>query len=172
MNQREIFAGQKNLSDDEDELSPDLSFLTPSTQPGSIGKLGHYEVLSVLNQGGFGTVFKAFDEKLHRVVAIKVMSVQMASTSPPRKRFLREARAAASIKNENIVQVYSVEEQLLPYFVMEYINGPTLQQKLNGNGPLEVTGGTLFWTTDRERTCCGSCAKSCSSRHQARQYPD
>jgi len=144
MNERGIFAGQKELSDDEDESSPDLSFLTPSTQPGSIGKLGHYEVRSVLGQGGFGTVFKAFDEKLHRVVAIKVMSVQLVSTSPPRKRFLREARAAASIKNENIVQVYSVEEQPLPYLVMEYINGPTLQEKLNGNGPLEVTEVLYF----------------------------
>ena len=129
-------AGDANESDD---AQFDLSFLQPSTKAGSIGTLGHYEILSVLGQGGFGVVFKAFDEKLHRLVAIKVMSVQMAATSPPRKRFLREARSAAAIKHENIVQVHSVEEQPLPYLVMEYIDGQTLQQKLDEKGPLDAT---------------------------------
>ncbi len=124
--------------DDEEEHRVDLSFLQPSTKPGSIGTLGHYEILKVLGQGGFGVVFKAFDEKLHRHVAIKVMNPQMAATSPPRKRFLREARSAAAIRHDNIVAVHSVEEQPLPYLVMEFIDGQTLQQKLDGNGPLEV----------------------------------
>lgn len=127
--------------DSEDELTPpgpDLSFLSPSTKPNSIGTLGHYEILNVLGQGAFGIVFRAFDEKLHRHVAIKTMSVQMAATSPPRKRFLREARAAAAIRHENVVQVYSVEEQPLPYLVMEFIDGETLQQKQRNHGPLEV----------------------------------
>ena len=124
--------------DEADETQPDLSFLQPSSKPGSIGVLGHYEVLQVLGQGGFGIVLKAFDEKLHRLVAIKVMNAQMAATSPPRKRFLREARAAAAIRHENIVQVHSVEELPLPYLVMELIDGQTLRQKLDGAGPLEV----------------------------------
>ncbi|MBI5758122.1 MAG: SUMF1/EgtB/PvdO family nonheme iron enzyme, partial [Planctomycetales bacterium] len=125
-------------SDDADDSKPDLSFLQPSSKPGSIGVLGHYEVLSVLGQGAFGIVFKAFDEKLHRLVAIKVMNPQLAATSPPRKRFLREARAAAAIRHENVVQVYSVEEQPLPYLVMEFIDGQTLKDKLDGAGPLET----------------------------------
>ncbi len=125
--------------DDSDTPSgPDISFLTPSTKPGSIGTLGHYEILNVLGQGAFGIVFRAFDEKLHRHVAIKTMSVQMAATSPPRKRFLREARAAAAIRHENVVQVYSVEEQPLPYLVMEFIDGETLQQKQRDHGPLDL----------------------------------
>ena len=125
-------------SEDSDDSQPDLSFLQPSNKPGSIGVLAHYEVLSMLGQGAFGIVFKAFDEKLHRLVAIKVMNPQMASTSPPRKRFLREARSAAAIKHENVVQVYSVEEQPLPYLVMEFIDGQTLKEKLDGSGPLET----------------------------------
>ncbi len=124
--------------DSDDESQPDLSFLQPSSKPGSIGLLGHYEVLQVLGQGGFGIVLKAFDEKLHRLVAVKVMNAQMAATSPPRKRFLREARAAAAIRHENVVQVHSVEELPLPYLVMEYIDGQTLQQKQKDHGPLEV----------------------------------
>ncbi len=124
--------------DPDDESQPDLSFLQPSSKPGSIGLLGHYEILQVLGQGGFGIVLKAFDEKLHRLVAVKVMNPQLAATSPPRKRFLREARAAAAIRHENVVQVYSVEEQPLPYLVMEFIDGQTLQQKQKDHGPLEV----------------------------------
>lgn len=129
----------KATDDDDEENRADLSFLQPSTKAGSIGTLGHYEILKVLGQGGFGVVFKAFDEKLHRHVAIKVMNPQMAATSPPRKRFLREARSAAAIRHENIVAVHSVEEQPLPYLVMEFIDGQTLQDKLGENGPLEVT---------------------------------
>ena len=125
--------------DDSDDGRVDLSFLEPSTKAGSIGTLSHYEILEVLGQGGFGVVFKAFDEKLHRRVAIKVMSVRMAATSPPRKRFLREARSAAAIKHENIVQVYSVEEQPLPFLVMECIDGETLGHRLDSSGPLEIS---------------------------------
>lgn len=116
----------------------DLSFLEPARQPGSIGVLGHYAILRVLGQGAFGIVFKAFDEKLHRHVAIKAMNPQLAATSPPRKRFLREARSAAAVKHENVVQVHAVEEQPLPYLVMEYVDGETLQQKLDTAGPLDV----------------------------------
>jgi serine/threonine protein kinase len=116
----------------------DLAFLQPSTKPGSLGRLAHYEVLEVLGQGGCGTVLKAFDEKLHRLVAIKVMAPHLAATSPPRKRFLREARAAAAIRHENVVGIYAVEDQPIPYLVMEYIAGETLQQKLDRMGPLDA----------------------------------
>jgi len=130
------FSPAADTHEDDDQI--DLSFLQPATSPGSIGTLAHYKILQVLGRGGFGIVLKAFDEKLHRLVAIKAMNPQLATTSPPRKRFLREARAAAAIKHENIVHVYSVEEQPLPYLVMEYIDGQTLQQKLDGTGPLDV----------------------------------
>jgi serine/threonine protein kinase/WD40 repeat protein len=128
-----------DLTSESDDSQPlDLSFLKPSAKSDSLGTLGHYEVLRVLGHGAFGIVLLAFDEKLHRQVAIKVMNPQLAATSPPRKRFLREARSAAAIKHENIVQVYSVEEEPLPYLVMEYIEGQTLQEKLDTCGPLDV----------------------------------
>ena len=73
-----------------------LGFLAPSTRPDSLGRIGHYEVLQVLGQGGFGIVFRAFDDVLQRVVAVKVLAPQMAATSPARKRFLREARSSAA----------------------------------------------------------------------------
>ncbi|HET6424835.1 MAG TPA: SUMF1/EgtB/PvdO family nonheme iron enzyme [Planctomycetaceae bacterium] len=116
-----------------------LEFLEPGTKPESLGRLAHYEVLEVLGRGAFGIVLKAFDDKLHRMVAIKVMNPELAATSPPRKRFLREAQSSARIRHENIVAIHAVEEQPLPYLVMEYIPGGTLQERLDQKGPLELT---------------------------------
>src|SRR5262245_50918615 len=121
---------------DDEEVA--LGFLQPPTRPGALGRLGHYEVLEVLGRGGFGIVLKAFDDMLHRVVAIKVMAPRLASTSPARKRFTREARASAAIRHENVVDIHAVEEQPIPYLVMEYVAGETLQQRLNRQGPLDV----------------------------------
>jgi serine/threonine protein kinase/WD40 repeat protein len=117
----------------------DLGFLTPPTKPGALGRIGHYEVLEVLGSGGFGIVLRALDDVLQRIVALKVLSPQVAATSPARKRFLREARSCAGIRHENVVQVHAVEEQPLPYLVMEFIPGGTLQQMLDRTGPLEVS---------------------------------
>jgi serine/threonine protein kinase len=115
-----------------------LTFLAPPRRPDSLGRLGHYEVLQLLGKGGFGIVFRAFDEMLQRVVALKVMAPQLAATSPARKRFLREAQSSAKVRHENVVQVHEVAEQPLPYLVMEFIPGETLQQKLDRTGPLDV----------------------------------
>jgi serine/threonine protein kinase len=131
-------AGETEEQRAGDVESASLEFLTSSQKPGSLGRLGHYEVLELIGRGGFGIVARAFDETLNRVVAIKVMAPQLATTSPPRKRFLREARAAAAIRHENVVTIYSVEEQPVPYLVMEYIDGQTLQQRIDETGPLGV----------------------------------
>src|SRR5262249_45532341 len=107
-----------------------LDFLEASARPDSLGRIGHYEVLQLLGKGRFGTVFRAFDEALRRVVAVKVLAPAIAATSPGQKRFLREARASAAVRHENVVQVHEVAEQPLPFIVMEFIPGGTLQQKL------------------------------------------
>jgi serine/threonine protein kinase len=125
-------ADEAGASDDEP-----LTFLAPSAQPGSLGRLGHYEVLQVLGRGGFGIVFRALDDVLQRVVALKVLAPHIAATSPARKRFLREARSSAQVRHENVVQVYQVGEQPLPYIAMEFIPGETLQQRLDRVGPVE-----------------------------------
>jgi uncharacterized protein (TIGR03067 family) len=126
-------AASDSAADDEP-----LGFLSPPQRAGSLGRIGHYEVLEVLGRGGFGIVLRAFDDVLQRVVAVKVLAPEMAATSPARKRFLREARSSAQVRHENVVQVYAVEEQPLPYLVMEFIPGETLQQRLDRTGPLDV----------------------------------
>jgi WD40 repeat protein len=115
-----------------------LAVLSPPGRPGSLGRLGHYEMLDLLGQGGFGTVFKSFDEKLHRIVAIKVLAPALAASGTARQRFLREARAAAAVRDEHVIDIHAVEEQPVPYLVMEYVEGQTLQQKLEKTGPLPV----------------------------------
>ncbi|HEX4610460.1 MAG TPA: serine/threonine-protein kinase, partial [Urbifossiella sp.] len=125
--------GASGAADDE----PALGFLTPGRRSDSLGRIGHYEVLEVLGQGGFGIVFRAFDDVLQRVVAVKVLASQLAATSPARKRFLREARTSAAVRHENVVQVHEVGETPQPYLVMEFIPGETLQQRLRRIGPVD-----------------------------------
>ena len=132
--------GSDSIEDEHEDMDDEipLGFLEPSTKPDSLGRLGHYEIQEVIGRGAFGTVMKAFDEKLHRVVAIKVLAPEMAATSPTRKRFLREARSSAAVRHENVVSIYAVEDEPIPYLVMEYIPGETLQQRLEETGPLDV----------------------------------
>jgi WD40 repeat protein/serine/threonine protein kinase len=121
-----------------DPTSEAMALLEPAGIPESLGRLGHYEVLAVLGVGGFGTVFKGFDQKLHRIVAIKMLAPLLASSASARQRFLREARAAAAVRDEHVIDIHAVEEKPIPYLVMEYIDGLTLQQKLERTGPLPV----------------------------------
>jgi hypothetical protein len=116
-----------------------LEFLDPPSEPGHLGRLAKYEVLEVIGRGGMGIVLKAFDESLHRVVAVKVMAPQLATSAVARQRFVREVQAAAAVRDEQVVAIYAVEEAKgLPFFVMEYIGGQSLQERLDRTGPLEV----------------------------------
>jgi serine/threonine protein kinase len=116
-----------------------LAFLDPPELPDHIGKLGHYRVIQVLGHGGMGVVLKAFDPALHRSVAIKMLAPQLATTSSARQRFAREARAAAAIRNEHVVAIHSVDEwKGLPYLVMEFIPGASLQARIDRTAPLDL----------------------------------
>ncbi|MCA9140456.1 MAG: protein kinase, partial [Planctomycetales bacterium] len=114
-----------------------VDFLQPSSLPDSLGRMGEYEVQEVLGRGGFGIVFRGFDQKLQRPVAIKVLAPQLAASESARRRFLAEARSSANIRHANVVQIYGIAEQPLPYLVMELIPGETLQQRLQRVGRLD-----------------------------------
>src|SRR5215471_10816079 len=93
-----------------------LSFLAPSPEPGSLGRLDHYEVLEVVGRGGTGVVLRARDTKLLRVVALKVLAVPLAASGTARQRFAREARAAACIRDEHVVAIHAVHDDApVPY---------------------------------------------------------
>ncbi len=116
-----------------------LDFLSPSTTPGQLGRLDHYEILEVLGRGGMGVVLKARDTALQRVVAIKVLAPRLATNANARKRFIREAQAAAAVSHDHVVTIHAVSETNgVPYLVMECIRGQSLQQRLDREGPLEL----------------------------------
>jgi serine/threonine protein kinase len=118
---------------------PSLDFLGPTDNPEHLGRLGPYEILDVVGRGGMGVVLKAFDPALHRLVAVKVLAPQLATSPVARKRFLREARAAAAVNHENIITIYAVDEANgVPYLVMRYVAGPSLQQRLDAEGRLAL----------------------------------
>ena len=120
-----------------DDLS--LAFLKPSDDAAALGRIGRYEVMEVLGRGGMGLVLKAHDPVLQRSVAIKVMSSAMAMHPRARDRFRREARAAAAVHNEHTVAVYEVnEEGDVPFLVMEYIQGCSVQDLLDRGKPLPI----------------------------------
>jgi serine/threonine protein kinase len=115
-----------------------LSFLAPASAPGTLGRLGNYDVLEVLGLGGMGIVLAAFDPALQRRVAIKVLSPHLASDPSARERFAREARSAAAVHHENVVTIHAVDELAgLPVLVMEYVAGGSLQDYLDQHGPLD-----------------------------------
>ncbi len=132
----------EETTDDEPALAGDLplDFLTPSDKPDHLGRLERYDVLQEIGRGGMGVVLKAFDPSLHRVVAIKVLAPQLATSGVARKRFLREAKAAAAVTHDHIVTIHAVDEANgLPYLVMQYVPGQSLQDRIDKDGPLELT---------------------------------
>jgi serine/threonine protein kinase len=93
--------------------------LTPGT------KLGPYEIQSPLGAGGMGEVYRAYDARLERVVAIKILSGFQSSAEPDRLlRFQQEARAAASLSHPNILAIYEFGTyEDTPYLVSELLDG-------------------------------------------------
>lgn len=116
-----------------------LRLLAPSDDPQMLGRIGTYEVAGVVGAGGMSVVLKAFDASLSRYVAIKVLAPHLATSGAARKRFAREAQAAAAIVHENVIAIHGVDEALgLPYLVMPYVRGDSLQKRLDAEGPLEL----------------------------------
>jgi WD40 repeat protein/tRNA A-37 threonylcarbamoyl transferase component Bud32 len=116
-----------------------LACLTPTPERGELGRLDHYEVLQVVGRGATGLVLKARDTKLQRVVAIKVLAPRLAASDPARRRFVREAQAAAAVRDDHVVGIHAVHDDgPLPYLVMEYIAGITLQDRIKQGGAPEL----------------------------------
>jgi len=93
--------------------------------------IAHYRIMEPLGAGGMGAVYKAYDKKLHRIVALKLLPSDYVSQQDRRNRFLQEARAASALNHPHILTVYEVgEDNGIPYIAMEYVEGQTLRQKI------------------------------------------
>jgi serine/threonine protein kinase len=96
--------------------------------------IGRYEVKSELGRGGMATVYKAYDPRFEREVAVKVLPREMLHDPQFRVRFEREAKTVASLEHPAIVPVYDVgEEDGQPYFVMRYMTGGSLSERIKSN---------------------------------------
>ncbi len=122
-----------------DSESISLDFLSPPSQPDLLGRLGRYEIERLIGTGGMGVVLKGYDTELHRVVAIKVLLPHLANSGAARRRFAREAQAAAAVVHEHVIPIYNVEvEGDVSYLVMQYVPGRSLQARVDEQGPLRV----------------------------------
>ena len=114
-----------------------MSSVDPPTEPGTIGRLKHYDILRVAGRGGMGIVVKAFDRSLRRMVAIKLLAPHLAGNGLARQRFIREGRAAAAITHQHVITIHAVEESP-PFLVMQYVQGETLEGRIHRNGAMDV----------------------------------
>ena len=115
-----------------------LHMLAPGT------RLGPYEVVAFVGEGGMGQVFKALDTRLDRSVAIKILPAALAADAVRRERFEREARSISRLEHPNICPLYDVgEHDGHLYLVMQFLDGETLAEKLR-NGPLPIKQALEF----------------------------
>ena len=116
-----------------------LDALGPTDDPEKLGRIGGYEVTGVVGAGGMGVVLKAVDKSLDRIVAIKVLAPHLATSGAARKRFSREAKAAAAVLHPNVIAIHNVSnDESLPYLVMPYVRGTSLQKRIDKEGPIPL----------------------------------
>ncbi len=114
-------------------------FLAPPQQQDEIGRLGPFRVLQVLGAGGMGVVFKAEDPRLKRLVALKAMLPRLAASETARKRFVREAKAAAAVDHVHVVPIFQVgEDRGIPFLAMQLLEGESLADRLRREPALTV----------------------------------
>ena len=114
-----------------------------------IGNLvGHYRILEKIGQGGMGEVYRARDERLGRLVALKLIRPASSENSDHLRRFEQEARAAAALNHPNILAIYDVGfEGKLPYIVSELLEGKNLRDRMNeGRIPVNEAGNYALQT--------------------------
>ncbi len=100
--------------------------------------VSHYKILSKLGEGGMGVVYKAEDTRLERTVALKFLAQELTRDEENRKRFLREAKAAAGINHPNVCTVHEIGDlDGRDYLALEYIDGETLDPRV-AQGPFKV----------------------------------
>ncbi|MGA2258032.1 MAG: protein kinase, partial [Thermoguttaceae bacterium] len=142
-------AAQFLISDELDQDVPsreewsDVDFtvehLEPSAEPNVLGRLGGYDVLEVIGRGGMGVVLKGFDHELNRHIAIKVLAPHLARSSLAKKRFTREAQAAAAVVHPHVMAIHRVQPSgRLPFLVMPLVAGESLAERLAAHGRLEL----------------------------------
>lgn len=114
-----------------------VEIVNPRLSPGNT--VGPYELLEFIGGGGMGRVFRAYDVRLSRIVALKVLTAEQASDPQILARFQNEARSAARLSHPGIVQVFSAgEDSGIYYIAFEFVDGTNLRTLVEQRGPLSV----------------------------------
>src|SRR5689334_20355904 len=125
--------------DDFSDVDFTVEHLEPSDEPNLLGRLGGYDVLEIIGRGGMGVVLKGYDRELKRCVAIKVLAPHLAQSSLARKRFAREAQAAAAVVHPHVLAIHQVQPTgKLPFLVMPLVAGESLADRLAARGRFEL----------------------------------
>lgn len=148
LNRRIIDTLKSRLGDAIETINPspaqldeamDLDWLEKSEFTEDLGKLGDFRILKLLGHGGMGAVFEAEDQRLQRRVAIKVILPRRANDAAVCERFLREARAAASVHHRNVVTIFEVGQSgNVPYLAMELLHGESLEDRIKRIGAMPI----------------------------------
>ncbi len=124
----------------------------PANHPSALvlpARIGHYAITRKIGEGGMGVVYAARDERLERAVALKTMSSLAGRDETARKRFWREARAAASVNHPNVCQIHEIGEDGGTLFIaMELLEGESLADRLRARTAAPRRGGP-----DRRSAC-------------------
>jgi len=118
---------------------PGSGAIDQDLEPGQI--VGEYRIEAKIGQGGFGSVFKAAHPLIGKLVAIKVLSQRFSVDPEMVSRFVAEARAVNQIRHHNIIDIFSFGalEDGRHYYVMEYLEGETLDQRIRNQGRLALS---------------------------------
>ncbi|WP_167546640.1 serine/threonine protein kinase [Stieleria maiorica] len=115
------------------------TLLGPTDDDRSLGRLGRFEVLGIVGSGGMGIVLKARSIDMDRVVAIKIPQPQYWQSPETLLTLEREARSAAAVVHPNVISIYHVDRYRdVPYLVMPYVAGRSLEQRIRDEGPLPI----------------------------------
>jgi serine/threonine protein kinase len=117
------------------------AFTSPASAVTSGQKIGNYDVLEKIGEGGMSVVFKARDLTLERTVALKLLLDSPGGSPQKRLRFLREAKSAAAMDHPNICTIYEINETSAghPFISMAYYQGETLREKIDRYGQMPLT---------------------------------
>ncbi len=130
---------------------------------------GRFELRQKVGEGGFGSVYRAWDPDLEREVAVKILKRDVGGESV-RHALLREGRALARIRHPNVVSVLGIESQHEQVAMcMEFVHGETLEDALRANGTLSAREAAA-WERRVPRACRRSSRRVCAPRREGTQH--
>lgn len=119
----------------------DASLLVPSQDPMLGQTLGCYKIVEIIGRGGMGIIYKAHDQWMDRKIAIKMLHQHLVNDPLSLQRFNQEAKAAGNIEHPNVITAFDfgvAPETKQPYLVMEYLQGRSLSDVIEGEGQIEA----------------------------------